>query len=168
MLSLVLCIKTHYFTQNKSYYRVSILVDMCLQAILIVGIYFHRSVFTVKTSCILCRYHLWCFYTQYRKQKKPLHSSSILHYFDSVFYYFNVFMKILKVLFWILVLPKLNIGSYQKAIWKCSCPFPDNDGHIVLMNLTMTGVWLWLITCNFCFVLQWLLMKLYGFANSVE
>ena len=44
----------HYFSQNKFYYRISVLeqpVGTRFQAILTVGILFHKLIFTVKTSC---------------------------------------------------------------------------------------------------------------------
>ena len=64
MLSLPLCIKTNYFSQNKFYYRISVLeqpVQMHFQTILIVGILFHKLVFTVKTSCTPLRVPLVMF-----------------------------------------------------------------------------------------------------------
>ena len=48
----------HNFSQNKFYYRISVLeqpVETHFQAILTVGISFHKHVFTVKTSCIPLR-----------------------------------------------------------------------------------------------------------------
>ena len=64
MLTLVLCNKTHYFSQNKFYYRISVLeqpVETRFQAILTVGISFHKLVFTVKTSCTPLRVPLVTF-----------------------------------------------------------------------------------------------------------
>ena len=64
MLSLTLRNKTHYFSQNKFYYSTSVLeqpVEMRFQAILTVGIWFHKLVFTVKTSCTQLRVPLVTF-----------------------------------------------------------------------------------------------------------
>ena len=64
VLNLALHNKTHYFNQNKLYYRISVLeqpVGTRFQAILTVGISFHKLVFTVKTSCTPLRVPLVTF-----------------------------------------------------------------------------------------------------------
>ena len=51
VLSLALCNKTHYFSQNKFYYRISVLeqpVVVRFQAIIIVSTLFYKLVFSVK------------------------------------------------------------------------------------------------------------------------
>ena len=94
VLTLALRNKKHYFSQNKFYYRISVLeqpVETRFQAILTVGISFHKLVFTVqavKTSCTPLRVHFWLFIrnTANGWNHYNAHSSTILHYFDSIFY----------------------------------------------------------------------------------
>ena len=68
---------------------------MHFQAILTVGISFHKLVFTVKTSCIPLLVPLVMFLYAIPQMEETInynvHSSTILHYFDSILYYFNAF-----------------------------------------------------------------------------
>ena len=96
VLTLALRNKTHYFSQSKFYYRISVLeqpVETRFQAILTVGISFHKLVFTVKTSCTPLQVPLMTFLYAIPQTEETItvHSSTNLHYFDSIFYYFNAF-----------------------------------------------------------------------------
>ena len=92
VLSLALCNKMHYFSQNKYHYRISVLeqpVEMHFQAILTVGISFHKLVFTVKTSCTpLWVPHVTFLYAIPQTEETIIMSIQVLfHHFDNIFYY---------------------------------------------------------------------------------
>ena len=89
---------THCFSQNKFYYRISVLeqpVEMRFQAILTVGTYL------ISQTCFHCKNLLYSIVgstcdvficnTANGRNHYNAHSSTIFHYFDSIFYYFNAF-----------------------------------------------------------------------------
>ena len=89
----------HYFNQNKFYYGISVLEqpeEMRFQAILTVGISFHKPVFTVKTSCTPLWVSLVTFFicnTTNGRNHYNAHSNTILTAYFTILMHSEIFRK---------------------------------------------------------------------------